>query len=371
MNLVVLKACVLAIWADDAMAREERSELLGLVETLASSSEERAEMHRLILRDLNQYALFEEIRELPEVNRFHVFDRCLKILGSDRKTGRQERRFMADLRRHCGISWLAFEKQLWRMPRYRYSLLIAAVATLTLITLLAVLGVPRLLPEVTVEMVGPSTQPGFDEIILAAATEVRPQLDSEQLYSQVQQSVVTIWVLVGGQKNKCGSGSIIGTDDKGKLYILTNKHVVFFERQKGIPLSFTVDLSSGAQVHAHLDFCSSKLDLALLEVPGISSLASPLSLRIDEELHVGQQVYALGSPIGLEQTFTSGVISALREDRIQTDTTVHSGSSGGPLLDDQGRICGVITESHPSKDISFAIYTRDVMAMLKERRQRR
>jgi hypothetical protein len=370
MNMVVLKACVLAIWADDAMAREERSELLGLVETLASSKEERAEMQRLMLRDLNQYALFEEIQQLPEVDRFHVFDRCLKILGSDRKTGRQERRFMADLRRHCGISWLTFEKQLWRMPRYRYSLLAVALLLVVCVTVL-VLWLPKLLPEDAVDMVGPRSEPGFDEIILPAAPELLPQLDSESLYEQVQRSVVTVCVLVSGEKHKCGSGSIIGTDAEGKIYILTSKHVVFFERQKGLPLAFRVDLSSGAQVNAKLDFCSTEVDLALLEVAGIASLASPLSLRVEGELHVGQQVYALGSPIGLKQTFTSGVISALREDRIQTDTTVHSGSSGGPLLDDQGRVCGVITESHPSKDISFAIYARDVLAMLKERRQRR
>jgi hypothetical protein len=279
MNLVVLKACVLAIWADDAMAREERSELLGLVETLASSSEERAEMQRLMLRDLNQYALFEEIRDLPEVDRFHVFDRCLKILGSDRKTGRQERRFMGDLRRHCGISWLAFEKQLWRMPRYRYSLLIVGVALLTCVTLLAVIGLPRLIPDETIETVGPRSEPGYNEIILPAVPEAQPQFDSEKLYEQVQRSVVTVCALVGGQRHKCGSGSIIGTDDEGKIYILTNKHVVFFDRQKGLPLWFTVDLSSGAQVHAKLDFCSTKVDLALLEVSGIASLASPLLLR--------------------------------------------------------------------------------------------
>jgi S1-C subfamily serine protease len=78
-------------------------------------------------------------------------------------------------------------------------------------------------------------------------------------------------------------------------------------------------------------------------------------------------VYAVGSPLGLDHTFTSGVISALRSDSIQTDATVHSGSSGGPLLDAGGAICGVITTTHLHKDVSFALYGDTVLAMFEER----
>jgi serine protease Do len=80
-------------------------------------------------------------------------------------------------------------------------------------------------------------------------------------------------------------------------------------------------------------------------------------------------VYAVGSPLGLDHTFTSGVISALRPDHIQTDATVHSGSSGGPLLDASGAVCGVITTTHLHKDVSFALYGDAVLAMFYERFQ--
>jgi S1-C subfamily serine protease len=52
---------------------------------------------------------------------------------------------------------------------------------------------------------------------------------------------------------------------------------------------------------------------------------------------------------------------------VQTDATVHSGSSGGPLFDDRGRVCGVITTSHRQKDFSFALCAETVLAMLDER----
>jgi len=71
--------------------------------------------------------------------------------------------------------------------------------------------------------------------------------------------------------------------------------------------------------------------------------------------------------MGLDHTFTSGVISALRPDSIQTDATVYFGSSGGPLVDGSGALCGVITTTHSHKDISFAIYADAVLDLLVER----
>ncbi|MBI2361900.1 MAG: trypsin-like peptidase domain-containing protein, partial [Elusimicrobia bacterium] len=79
-------------------------------------------------------------------------------------------------------------------------------------------------------------------------------------------------------------------------------------------------------------------------------------------------VFALGSPHGLEHTFTAGIISALREDSLQTDATAAPGSSGGPLLDAQGRLAGVMTRSHAKKDYSFALYADAVLDALSERR---
>jgi S1-C subfamily serine protease len=96
--------------------------------------------------------------------------------------------------------------------------------------------------------------------------------------------------------------------------------------------------------------------------------AEPLPVVPRRQLRVGQRVFAVGSPIGLRHSFTSGVISALRGDHIQTDATVHQGSSGGPLIDDSGGVCGIVTQTHSAKDFTFAIYADTVLELLEERR---
>jgi S1-C subfamily serine protease len=133
-------------------------------------------------------------------------------------------------------------------------------------------------------------------------------------------------------------------------------------------LTFAAQLESGVQLPTVLDFYSRGSDLALLVVPGLTGWAAPLPVIPGNRLRVGQRVYAVGSPLGLDHTFTSGVVSALRPETIQTDATVHSGSSGGPLLDAGGAVCGVITSTHKHKDMSFALYGDAVFALLEERR---
>lgn len=98
--------------------------------------------------------------------------------------------------------------------------------------------------------------------------------------------------------------------------------------------------------------------------------AEPLKLTLKSDLSVGQTVYAVGSPIGLKDTFTAGVISALRDDYLQTDTTVFFGSSGGPLVDEYGGVCGVVTKVFTFKDYGFAIYSDKIIEALQKRKQK-
>jgi 2-alkenal reductase len=132
-------------------------------------------------------------------------------------------------------------------------------------------------------------------------------------------------------------------------------------------VSYELELENGIQLPAVLDFYSKKHDLAVVIAPGISGWGIPVPLRMCSDLAVGETVFALGSPIGLDHSFTTGVISALRGDMVQTDATVHSGSSGGPLFDARGRVCGVVTTSHREKDFSFALCGETVLDMLDER----
>jgi 2-alkenal reductase len=112
------------------------------------------------------------------------------------------------------------------------------------------------------------------------------------------------------------------------------------------------------------------VDVAVLRVEGGATLPAPIAVGSSSNLQVGQSVLAIGNPFGLDQTLTTGVISALRRrlpgtngreiaDVIQTDAAINPGNSGGPLLDSAGRLIGVNTAiyspSGASAGIGFAI----------------
>jgi len=141
-----------------------------------------------------------------------------------------------------------------------------------------------------------------------------------------------------------GSGFII-TDDG---YIITNNHVVTDADE------IAVSLQDGRSADAALVGRSPAYDLAVLDVE-LSDL-TPLPLGDSDEVVVGDPVVAVGSPLGLEGTVTSGIVSAVNRpvtaggqgevsfiNAIQTDAAINPGNSGGPLLDAAGRVVGVNT----------------------------
>ena len=160
---------------------------------------------------------------------------------------------------------------------------------------------------------------------------------------------------------------MLGVDGHDQLYVLTNRHVVDHEVANPRLLSYEIELENGIQLPAVLDFYSRTHDLAVVMAPGLGGWGLPVSASDVQRPSVGEEVFALGSPIGLDHSFTTGVISALRWPMIQTDATVHSGSSGGPLFDNRGRVCGVVTTSHREKDFSFALCGETILEMLDER----
>ncbi len=143
-----------------------------------------------------------------------------------------------------------------------------------------------------------------------------------------------------------GTGSGFMWDDKG--HIITNYHVI----QKAHKA--TVTLSDRSTWEATLVGEAPDKDLAVLKIDAPKKLLIPLRRADSDNLLVGQAVYAIGNPFGLDHTLTTGVISALgREitsvsglpikDAIQTDAAINPGNSGGPLLDSSGRLIGVNT----------------------------
>jgi serine protease Do len=137
-----------------------------------------------------------------------------------------------------------------------------------------------------------------------------------------------------------GQGSGIIIDPRG--YILTNFHVVGGAQQ------ILVRLSDGREVRGSLVGSNPRLDLALVKIA--AGGLRPATLGDSSRVRVGQWAIAIGSPFGLEQTVTVGVISAVGRrglaqgasgHYIQTDASINPGNSGGPLLDLSGHVVGI------------------------------
>jgi S1-C subfamily serine protease len=173
-----------------------------------------------------------------------------------------------------------------------------------------------------------------------------------------------------------GSGFVI--DKAG--YIVTNYHVV------GNAQSVHVSFSNNDSMKAEVIGKDPATDVALLKVKASSRALKPLPLGDSDGIHVGDQVAAIGNPLGLDRSITLGIVSALHRslmspegtpiDRvIQTDAALNHGNSGGPLLNAQGQVVGVSsaistggTGAEGNIGIGFAIpinTVRDVVAELK------
>ena len=150
-----------------------------------------------------------------------------------------------------------------------------------------------------------------------------------------------------------GSGFIMSKEG----YILTNNHVVEDADQ------IKVKLAGGKEFDGKIVGRDPKTDLALVKIEGDSDL-QPLKLGNSDDLKVGNWVVAVGSPFGLEQTVTAGIVSAKGrvigsgpyDNFIQTDASINPGNSGGPLINLQGEVVGINTAIIASgQGIGFAI----------------
>jgi len=170
----------------------------------------------------------------------------------------------------------------------------------------------------------------------------------------------------GFKERSLGSGFII--DREG--YIVTNNHVI--DRAEEI----RVKLSDGREFKASVVGRDPNTDLALIRIEGASDL-TPLPLGNSDRIEVGTWVVAIGSPFGLEQTVTAGIVSAKGrvigagpyDDFIQTDASINPGNSGGPLLNLAGEVVGINTAIIAGgQGIGFAIPVNlagDVISQLK------
>jgi S1-C subfamily serine protease len=159
-----------------------------------------------------------------------------------------------------------------------------------------------------------------------------------------------------------GTGSGFIWDTAG--HVVTNLHVVADAAEANIRLA------DGKDYPASLVGVSAAHDIAVLRIRIPTSAALPIPIGTSHDLQVGQRVYAIGNPFGLDWTLTVGIVSALdrsltgengalNQHLVQTDAAINPGNSGGPLLDSAGRLIGMNTAiyspSGASAGVGFAV----------------
>ena len=216
-------------------------------------------------------------------------------------------------------------------------------------------GAPAAAPQVTVTNA-------------AAATSSSSSTVGE-IYKRSADAVVKITVTSAGQASPTGGGGQQQAQGSGFVYdtdghVITNQHVVDGAE------SVSVKFANGKTYSATVVGTDPSTDLAVIDVDAPASALKPLELADSSAVEVGDGVIAIGSPFGLDQTVTTGIVSALHrqisspnnfsiDDAIQTDAAINHGNSGGPLLDMNGDVIGVNSQiesdSGGNDGVGFAV----------------
>lgn len=222
---------------------------------------------------------------------------------------------------------------------------------------------------------------GVARPIVARGNLAEDEKSTIELYNQSRLGVVNITTLANRktglnlniQQMPEGTGSGFVWDDAG--HIVTNFHVI--QNADAAQITF----ADQSVFQARLVGYFADKDLAVLKVDAPPGKLKPIPLGRSDDLQVGQKVYAIGNPFGLDQTLTTGIISALGREIdsvtnrpiknvIQSDAAINPGNSGGPLLDSAGLLIGVNTAifstSGVSAGIGFAIPVDEVNRVVPE-----
>jgi S1-C subfamily serine protease len=269
------------------------------------------------------------------------------------------------------------------MPTYKQNTIGSALPTVAIYLLLLVAGVLllwKLWPslEHTVglgEHNDKTDKTAAPRPIAAAGPMTAEEKTNIEIFQKSKDSVVNIIsaqlfgtrLSLRPQEVPQGSGTGFVWDEKGR--IVTNYHVV-----KGADRIHVI-LSDQSKATAYQVNVDPDQDLAVLWTDAPVDKLKPLPIGDSSKLQVGQRVYAIGNPFGLDHTLTTGIVSALGRSMesqsnrtirgvIQTDAAINPGNSGGPLLDSSGRVIGVtsaiLSTSGSWAGIGFAIPVDDV-----------
>lgn len=228
---------------------------------------------------------------------------------------------------------------------------------------------------VAVKCLSPSSSSGGTQTIKIDSSDAESLNAASAIAKKVMPSVVgistvsqtytqTIFGLQQGTQQGVGTGIIVSSDG----YILTNSHVV----NDGESESITVDLYDGTEYTGTVLWNSTDLDLAIVKIDAKNLTAAEIGDSDDVE--IGDYAVAIGNPLGLdfERSVTQGIISGLdrtitttdsstgsqntMEGLIQTDASINSGNSGGPLINSQGQVIGINSAKASSAEgLGFAI----------------
>ena len=256
------------------------------------------------------------------------------------------------------------------MRRYYFPSLIVL-----LLVFPAAMVVVAQVPETASVLPKPDESPLFVE----RYAELQPgERISVQVYERCNRSVVNIDTqktynfLFIGQVDEPGAGSGIVLDKEG--HILTNLHVI-----SNVDTAM-ITLFNGESYEARLVGADSITDLAVVHISAPPESLYPITFGDSTKLLVGQHIFAIGNPFGLERTLTGGLISSLNRSMphpmegrslqglIQTDAAINPGNSGGALLDTQGRMIGINTaiasKSGGSHGVGFAIPSKTILRIV-------
>lgn len=199
----------------------------------------------------------------------------------------------------------------------------------------------------------PVPREAFAEVTAASLPLEQAGRELAAIAAQVNPSVVhieSIHQVRSGTLDETGSGVIMSSPRRPGLFVVTNRHVVSDAQLRQI----NIMLFDGRMIHPVEKLEDSDSDLAVLkiEVTGIE----PVNWGDSDNLDIGHFVLAMGSPFGLSQSVTLGIISAkgrralelpgrrvINQDFLQTDAAINPGNSGGPLIDLRGRLVGINT----------------------------
>lgn len=253
-------------------------------------------------------------------------------------------------------------------PSLRPGIALLIVMNILLLAASAALLISQSAPVAEPRVVTPRGDLGADE---RATIEIFRNSRESVVFISTRQRVADFWTRNIYSVPR-GSGSGLVWDEAG--HIVTNFHVIDGASEA------QVQLADGRQYSARLVGASPQHDLAVLKIGGAGFVAPPrVPIGTSHDLQVGQNVFAIGNPFGLDWTLTKGIVSALDRSLpnengpdirhlIQTDAAINPGNSGGPLLDSAGRLIGINTAiyspSGASAGIGFAVPVDTVMRVV-------